>query len=99
MIDKSDINKVVLAYSGGLIPQSFCQFAETHACEVVTFTADLGQGEELNRRGLVPKRWALKKFILKICARNLSAIMSFRCFAPMRFMKAFICWAPRLRGH
>ena len=44
----SDINKVVLAYSGGLDTSIILKWLqETYSCEVVTFTADLGQGEEL----------------------------------------------------
>jgi len=44
----SDINKVVLAYSGGLDTSIILKWLrETYDCEVVTFTADLGQGEEL----------------------------------------------------
>ena len=44
----SDVNKVVLAYSGGLDTSIILKWLkETYACEVVTFTADLGQGEEL----------------------------------------------------
>jgi len=43
-----DINKVVLAYSGGLDTSIILRWLEeTYNCEVVTFTADLGQGEEL----------------------------------------------------
>jgi argininosuccinate synthase len=43
-----DINKVVLAYSGGLDTSVILKWLqETYRCEVVTFTADLGQGEEL----------------------------------------------------
>nr|WP_298683014.1 argininosuccinate synthase [uncultured Dongia sp.] len=43
-----DIKKVVLAYSGGLDTSVILKWLqETYACEVVTFTADLGQGEEL----------------------------------------------------
>lgn len=42
------INKVVLAYSGGLDTSIILKWLQqTYACEVVTFTADLGQGEEL----------------------------------------------------
>ena len=42
------IKKVVLAYSGGLDTSIILKWLqETYACEVVTFTADLGQGEEL----------------------------------------------------
>jgi argininosuccinate synthase len=42
------IKKVVLAYSGGLDTSVILKWLQnTYACEVVTFTADLGQGEEL----------------------------------------------------
>ena len=44
----SDIKKVVLAYSGGLDTSVILKWLQdTYKCEVVTFTADLGQGEEL----------------------------------------------------
>ena len=44
----SEIKKVVLAYSGGLDTSVILKWLrETYDCEVVTFTADLGQGEEL----------------------------------------------------
>ena len=43
-----DINKVVLSYSGGLDTSIILKWLrETYDCEIVTFTADLGQGEEL----------------------------------------------------
>ncbi len=46
--NKSAIKKVVLAYSGGLDTSIILKWLqETYGCEVVTFTADLGQGEEL----------------------------------------------------
>src|SRR5437588_904850 len=45
---KRDIKKVVLAYSGGLDTSIILKWLQTtYGCEVVTFTADLGQGEEL----------------------------------------------------
>ena len=44
----SSVNKVVLAYSGGLDTSVIVKWLqETYQCEVVTFTADLGQGEEV----------------------------------------------------
>ena len=44
----SEIKKVVLAYSGGLDTSVILKWLQTtYNCEVVTFTADLGQGEEL----------------------------------------------------
>lgn len=43
-----DIKKVVLAYSGGLDTSIILKWLQVeYGCEVVTFTADLGQGEEL----------------------------------------------------
>jgi argininosuccinate synthase len=45
---KSNVKRVVLAYSGGLDTSVILKWLQvTYACEVVTFTADLGQGEEL----------------------------------------------------
>ena len=45
---KKNVKKVVLAYSGGLDTSVILKWLQTeHNCEVVTFTADLGQGEEL----------------------------------------------------
>ena len=44
----SGIDKVVLAYSGGLDTSVIAKWLQqTYGCEVVTFTADIGQGEEL----------------------------------------------------
>lgn len=44
----SDIKKVVLAYSGGLDTSVIVRWLQDHyGCEIVTFTADLGQGEEV----------------------------------------------------
>jgi len=48
MAAKGDVKKVVLAYSGGLDTSIILKWLQTtYGCEVVTFTADLGQGEEL----------------------------------------------------
>jgi argininosuccinate synthase len=45
---QKDVKKVVLAYSGGLDTSVILKWLQTeYQCEVVTFTADLGQGEEL----------------------------------------------------
>ena len=42
------VNKVVLAYSGGLDTSVIVRWLQdTYHCEVVTFTADIGQGEEV----------------------------------------------------
>jgi argininosuccinate synthase len=47
-VHKKDVRKVVLAYSGGLDTSIILKWLQTtYSCEVVTFTADLGQGDEL----------------------------------------------------
>jgi argininosuccinate synthase len=57
----SDIKKVVLAYSGGLDTSVILKWLQDHyGCEIVTFTADLGQGEELE-----PARQKALKFGIK----------------------------------
>ena len=57
----ADINKVVLAYSGGLDTSVILKWLQdTYHCEIVTFTADLGQGEELE-----PARAKALKFGIK----------------------------------
>jgi len=57
----SDIKKVVLAYSGGLDTSVILKWLQdNYSCEVVTFTADLGQGEELE-----PARAKAIKFGIK----------------------------------
>jgi argininosuccinate synthase len=57
----SDIKKVVLAYSGGLDTSVILKWLQDeYQCEVVTFTADVGQGEELE-----PAREKAKKFGIK----------------------------------
>ena len=48
MSNEQKINKVVLAYSGGLDTSIIIAWLkENYNCEVVTFTADIGQGEEV----------------------------------------------------
>ncbi len=57
----SKIKKAVLAYSGGLDTSVILKWLQDeYQCEVVTFTADLGQGEELE-----PAREKAKKFGVK----------------------------------
>lgn len=57
----SEIKKAVLAYSGGLDTSVILKWLQdTYGCEIVTFTADLGQGEELE-----PARTKALKFGIK----------------------------------
>jgi len=61
----SKIKKVVLAYSGGLDTSVILQWlVETYDCEVVTFTADIGQGEELEPARAKAKKMGVKEIFI-----------------------------------
>ena len=60
------IKKVVLAYSGGLDTSVILKWLqETYGCEVVTFTADLGQGEELEPARAKAERLGVKEIFIE----------------------------------
>ena len=61
----SDINKVVLAYSGGLDTSVILKWLQdTYQCEVVTFTADIGQGEEVSPARAKAKKMGVKEIFI-----------------------------------
>ncbi|HUM07702.1 MAG TPA: argininosuccinate synthase [Acidocella sp.] len=65
MMDKS-IKKVVLAYSGGLDTSVILRWLQnTYNCEVVTFTADLGQGEELEPARKKAEMFGIKQIFIE----------------------------------
>jgi len=60
------IKKVVLAYSGGLDTSVILKWLEeTYGCEVVTFTADIGQGEELAPARAKAKKMGVKQIFIE----------------------------------
>jgi len=60
-----DIKKVVLAYSGGLDTSVILKWLQdTYNCEVVTFTADIGQGEELSPARAKAKKMGVKEIYI-----------------------------------
>ncbi|MEM6413704.1 MAG: argininosuccinate synthase [Pseudomonadota bacterium] len=61
MTNHDEIKRVVLAYSGGLDTSVILKWLQTaYDCEVVTFTADLGQGEELEPARIKAERAGVK---------------------------------------
>ena len=77
--------KVVLAYSGGLDTSIILKWLhQEYNCEVVTFTADLGQGEELEPAKEKAKLLGVLEDHIswKIFKKNLFQIMSFQCLEP-----------------
>lgn len=60
------IKKVVLAYSGGLDTSVILKWLqENYGCEVITFTADLGQGEELESARAKAKKLGVKQIFIE----------------------------------
>ena len=60
------VRKVVLAYSGGLDTSVILKWLQdTYDCEVVTFTADIGQGEELTPARAKAKKFGVKQIFIE----------------------------------
>ena len=65
-VAKTKIKKVVLAYSGGLDTSVILKWLqENYGCEVVTFTADLGQGEELEPARAKAQKMGVKQIFIE----------------------------------
>ena len=61
-----EVKKVVLAYSGGLDTSVILRWLqEEYRCEVVTFTADIGQGEELEPARKKAKMAGVKQIFIE----------------------------------
>ena len=65
MVSKQ-VNKVVLAYSGGLDTSVILKWLQdTYQCEVVTFTADIGQGEEVTQARVKAESLGVKEIYIE----------------------------------
>ncbi len=63
---KTGVKKVVLAYSGGLDTSVILKWLQDeYDCEVITFTADIGQGEELEPARKKAKQFGIKKIYIE----------------------------------
>jgi argininosuccinate synthase len=66
MSTQNTVKKVVLAYSGGLDTSVILKWLQdTYNCEVVTFTADIGQGEELSPARKKAKMFGVKQIFIE----------------------------------
>ncbi len=91
----SKINKVVLAYSGGLDTSVIVKWLQdTYDCEVVTFTADIGQGEEVEPARAKAEAMGVKEIYIEDLREEFVRDYVFPCSAPTPSMKASTCWAP-----
>jgi argininosuccinate synthase len=65
-MSKQSVNKVVLAYSGGLDTSVILKWLEDeYQCEVVTFTADVGQGEEVEPARVKAQQYGIKEIYVE----------------------------------
>ena len=65
-MSEKNINKVVLAYSGGLDTSVILAWLkDTYNCEIVTFTADIGQGEEVEAARKKAKQMGVKEIFIE----------------------------------
>ena len=72
MSKRGSVKKVVLAYSGGLDTSIILKWLQTeYGCEVVTFTADLGQGEELEPARKKAEMLGIKQIFIEDRARGI----------------------------
>ncbi|MBE8189410.1 MAG: argininosuccinate synthase [Candidatus Thioglobus sp.] len=80
-MNKKAIKKVVLAYSGGLDTSIIVKWLQdTYQCEVVTFTADIGQGEEVELARAKAKSAGVKDIFIEDLREQFAADFVFPMF-------------------
>lgn len=88
----SKIEKVVLAYSGGLDTSIILKWIKNeYNCEVITLTADLGQGEELDGIEEKALRTGATKAFVEDLREEFARDFIFPAFVPALSTKAAIC--------
>ena len=76
MTKLKDVKKVVLAYSGGLDTSIILKWLQTElGAEVVTFTADLGQGDELEPARKKAEMLGIKEIYIEDVQKGMSSIV------------------------
>jgi argininosuccinate synthase len=92
---KPEINKIVLAYSGGLDTSIILKWLKNeYGCKVVAFSADLGQGEELDPVREKALATGADKVYIDDLKEEFVRDFVFPCSAPMPSTKGTTCWAP-----
>ena len=94
-----DVKKVVLAYSGGLDTSVILKWLqEEKGCEVVTFTADLGQGEEVEPARAKAEMLGIEEIYIEDLREEFVRDYVFPMFRATPSMRGRTCWAPPSPG-
>ena len=91
-------SKVVLAYSGGLDIVILRWLQDRYNTEVVTFTADIGQGEEVEPARAKAEMLGIKEIFIEDLREEFVRDYVFPMFRANPPMRACIFWARRLRA-
>ena len=98
-MSKQDIKKVVLAYSGGLDTSVILRWLQDHyRAEVVTFTADIGQGEDIEPARAKAEMMGIKQIYIEDLREEFVRDYVFPMFRANHFMRAPIFLARQSRG-
>ena len=86
------MKKIVLAYSGGLDTSVILKWLQNkYNCPVVTFTADIGQGEELAPVRTKAKNLGVKEIYIENLQEEFVRDYVFLCLEQILFTKETIC--------
>ncbi len=89
--ENSKVKKIVLAYSGGLDTSVILKWLQdNYQCEVVTFTADIGQGEEVEPARKKAELLGVKEIFIDDLKEEFVKDFVFPMFRAMLYMRVFI---------
>jgi argininosuccinate synthase len=90
----ADVKKVVLAYSGGLDTSVIVRWLQdNYGCEVVTFTADIGQGEEVEPARAKAEALGVREIFIEDLREEFARDFVYPMFRANALYEGNTCWA------
>lgn len=97
-MSREAVNKVVLAYSGGLDTSVILKWLQdTYDCDVVTFTADIGQGEEVTPARDKAQALGVQEIFIEDLQEEFVRDFVFPMFRANAIYEANTCWERQSR--